>query len=218
MKERPIIFSGEMVRAILESRKTMTRRVIQPQPPTDERAEPWTWDIDGKFPRYALGWRDDEDICCAAICRYGQPGDRLWVREGIRRHFPLEATYTADLTPVMGKGPTGSSLYGRAQVAWLWKRDYLPARFMPRWSSRINLEITSVRVERLQEISEADAIAEGISEWTKTHGFAGNFDGRVLITDWVLTFADMWESINAKRGHPWESNPFVWVIKFRRLT
>src|SRR3990167_5786509 len=99
-KEHPILFSSSSITAILEGFKTQTRRMIKPEP--------------------VLTFRN---------CPY-KVGMRLWVREGIRRHFPLGATYTSDLTPVMGKGPTGVSLYGRAQVTWLWKRNYLAARFM----------------------------------------------------------------------------------------
>ena len=134
-------------------------------------------------------------------CPYGQAGDLLWVIEGIRRHFPLGATYTSDLTPVMGKGPTGVSLYGRAQVTWHWKRNYLAARFMPRWASRIMLEIVRVRVERLQDISEVDAKAEGVTAASSARE----------------SYQTLWDQINKKRGWAWECNPWVWVIEFKKL-
>ena len=206
MKERPILFSAEMVRSILEGTKTQTRRVITPQPEVVAHNTSINQDV-YRWKKYL--WFADERIKAASHCPYGKPGDQLWVREGIRRHFPLEATYIADFTPVMGKGPTGSSLYGRAQVAWLWKHDYLSARFMPRWASRINLEITEIRVERLQEISGKDCLREGITKTT---------EGKLLLgSHLVYSFREVWDKLNAKRGYPWESNPWVWVISFKKL-
>ena len=81
MKERPILMNAVSVQALLAGRKTMTRRVIKPQPPNDGRARSWIWDINGEHPRPALGWIDDADHRCAAVCPYGRAGDRLWVKE-----------------------------------------------------------------------------------------------------------------------------------------
>ncbi len=206
-REKPIIFSSQMVQAILDGRKTQTRRVIIPQ----EFVE---MDDDGEliyvhspkcpnFCDYACGGR-------LGYSKYGKPGDRLWVREAIHRHIPLGATYTADLTAVMGSGPTGSSLYGRAQIPWLWKRDYLTARFMPRWASRITLEITKVRVERVNDISEDDAFAEGIDAPRTGKSPIGE------PAEAIYEYMRLWDVLNFNRGYSWQSNPFVWVLEFKR--
>ena len=206
MKERSIIFSGEMVRTILEGRKTMTRRAIKEQPPVDGRAMPWIWDIDGKSPRYALGWRDDEDICCAAVCRYGQPGDRLWVQE-TWCYFPDNAP------DGMGENTyylaSQKNLKEIESVMRINKVQWKPSIFMPRWASRINLEITGIRVERLQEIPGKDCLREGIRN---------TIEGKLLLgSHLVYSFREIWDALNAKRGYPWESNPWVWVISFKKL-
>ncbi len=189
MKERPIIFSGEMVRAILERRKTQTRRVIKPQPLSEISYRDYCAVVDGK----------------KIFCPYGQPGDRLWVKETLHR-FDIDlhstmigATYDADLTAVIGQGPQGSWC-GRA-LGWPWKHDTLPSIHMPRWASRITLEITGVKVERLQDITVGDAINEGFGRY----GFP--IDG----------FEMIWDRLNAKRGYVWDVNPWVWVIEFKKI-
>jgi len=175
MKERPILFSGPMVRAVLSGAKTQTRRVIKPQPPADGSAKEWTWAIDSDAPSPALGWRDDAIGACAAVCPYGQPGDLLWVRETWCPR-PEGYGYRAD------DDPTNQP------------RKWGPSIFMPRAASRLTLRLTEVRVERVQDISQADAVAEG------TQGKA--------------SFALLWDALNAKRGYGWASNPFVWVLSF----
>lgn len=162
MNEHPIIFSTEMVRAILDGRKTMTRRVIN-HPERYEHIR-------------------ECDFCCP----YGQVGDKLWVRES----FLIKHDY---------KTPKGFPYYKTNfcdDKITKWK----PSIFMPRWASRITLEITGIRVERLQEISEQDAKDEGICFYDDNA---------------VDVFRELWDSINAKRGYSWESNPFVWVIEFK---
>jgi len=186
MKERPILFSGAMVRSILDGRKTQTRRIVKPQPKHRIiKAD------DGK-------WYDADCINpgIEVNCRYGKVGDRLWVKET----FNLcggKPFYRAD---------------GKMHADWKWK----PSIFMPRFASRITLEITDVRVERLNAISVADVKAEGIflnpkylRLWT-WDGIAGNSSNP------VYAYQLLWDSINEKT-HPWISNPFVWVITFRRL-
>ena len=216
-RERPILFSGEMVRAILDGRKTQTRRVVKM--PTALARIGCSLDTavaNGGF----LSLRRDDDSIVNLACPYGYPGDdvvgqqasRLWVREALERHSIWRRSVLC-----------GDGVYYRADGAvaihsdatWAWQRDVLPSRFMPRGLSRITLEITNVRVERVQSISEEDAKAEGAA---KSGGYEyDTLDG----TEWRGTnyragYRKMWDSINAKRGYSWESNPWVWVIEFRR--
>lgn len=189
MKERPILFSGPMVRAILDGRKTQTRRVVKPQPFSNEEYR-------FNFPKPLRGGLLACNYLSSHLCPCGQPGDWLWVRETWCHEFEGGYLYRADdlsgLAPefVDGDGnPTGRSG---------WK----PSIHMPRAASRITLEITGVRVERLQEISEDDAIAEGVV-------------GHEEIQPASAYYRELWESIN---GHgSWDANPWVWVVEFRRF-
>ena len=169
MKERPIIFTTDMVKAILDGIKTQTRKVIKSQP----------WGMDKV---YFTAFRKDYG---GRTCPYGQVGDRLWVRESFYTESG-DIWYKAD-------GQT-------APMFIKWK----PSLFMPRWASRITLEITEVRVERLQEISDGDCQAEGCQypQWRGSH------------TSWKGAYKALWDSLNAKRGYGWEVNPWVWVISF----
>lgn len=185
MKERPILFSGEMVRAILDGRKTQTRRVIKPQPP-ESVSEGYT----------------------TYFCPYGIPGDRLWVRETFAPRLDVDpitelararhyAMYKAD-----GGDP-------HDPMHWHPYDKWIPSIFMPRWASRITLEITNVRVERVQDISVSECRAEGIPQAS----FSSQTDRDAQVHG---EFMQLWDSINAKRGYSWESNPWVWVIEFKR--
>ena len=168
MKERPIIMTGESVRAILEGRKTQTRRVIKPQP------------------RNGKDWR----------CPYGQSGGRLWVREtwqaqsitGEWWHKVKKDERPLHNWSVVDRATLPASL-NEMPPKWI------SPLFMPRWASRITLEVTGVRVERVQDISEDDAIAEG--------------------TGSTSVYRLLWDSINAKRGYSWDSNPWVWAVGFK---
>ena len=178
MKERPILFSGPMVRAILDGRKTMTRRVVKPQ----------SLIISGHPPR------------SIRQCPYGAPGDRLWVRETFA-HLTHNDT---------GEGE------GYIYRADGWDDDvkWKPSIFMPRWASRITLEITDVRVERLQDITNGDAITEGV--WTISPNKGRDYmDGGSTICPCGL-FRSLWEKINGRES--WDNNPWVWVIEFRKIT
>lgn len=186
-----------MVRAILAGQKTQTRRVIKPQPIVKSGWAEWGYSIGAPkttSPKSCI-WHErvaHENMGTAPVdryCPYGQMGDLLWVRE----------TFLID---IVGNIRYRATETARQDGNWIWK----PSIFMPRSSSRLTLEITSVRAERLQETSEADAVAEGVTAW---HGTA---NGPVYLPEFKL----LWESINAKRGHPWDSNPWVWVIEFRR--
>jgi hypothetical protein len=193
MKERPILFSAPMVCAILDGHKSMTRRVAKIDRvdghPQESRIKVATM-RNGK--RFWLNSQADHPAHINQACPYGQPGDQLWVRETHlafdenRVHY--RANYEID--------PVGDKENG---IVWT------PSIHMPRWASRISLEITGVRVERLQEISGADAIAEGIDLST--------------VPDYVFgyqeAYRDLWESINGPGS--WDVNPWVWVIEFRRV-
>ena len=148
MKERPIIFNDEMVRAILDGRKTQTRRVV-PEWQTPKQKDDGEWiSVAQRHPRYGFVVAGESEKKCAAnlslhgVCQYGKPGDRLWVRETVADIGP-RMTYRADKDDG-----------GRCQAV-----KWTPSIHMPRWASRIALEITNVRVERVQDISEEDAIA-----------------------------------------------------------
>jgi hypothetical protein len=162
-----------MVRAILESRKTQTRRVVRNPARLD-----------------GLMLSGEE----SAWCPYGQPGDRLWVRETTWRNGGYVAT---DKSNIAHEGKC-------------------PSIFMPRWVSRINLKLTDVRVERLQDISEADAIAEGIQgDGIMYYDYSPEGTGLPTQTP-RSSYCGLWDSINGKR-FPWASNPWVWVLTFRRI-
>ena len=217
MTERPIIFSGPMIRAILDGTKRQTRRVFKEAKPNWRLMTPEEWmaatpnrpAIGGypkppKFP--ALMWDGRGGVAYASP--YGVPGDRLWVRETgwerpeRTRRMMLEG---ADTWEPYYYDADGLDEQDHEQFkSWGFKRR--PAIFMPRLASRITLEVVSVRVERLQEISEDDAIAEGLQ---------GNVDAnRGDKSAAIRAFRAVWDSINAKRGYGWEANPFVWVLHF----
>lgn len=184
IKERPILFSGEMVKAILEGRKTQTRRVMKPQPPEIGLFDDHLW-LCSKKGVWANGHGHQ------LKCPYGQTGDTLWVRE---THYPLDnkgaALYRAD---------------GQCEVA-----KWTPSIFMFRKYSRINLKISDVRVERLQDISEEDAKTEGlIREISAVSTF---WNG---LRNPILAYRFLWEKINGRDS--WDKNPWVWVIEFGRI-
>jgi hypothetical protein len=217
VKERPVLFSGPMVRAILEGRKTMTRRVIKPQP----QVAP-----EGDNP-------------------YGNRGDRLWVREtwnSFRELTDVERAKQSGILDRFHKGkirdisagamelPVGTGVLRAIYAAdfgdWAFDPDsdlhWRPSIFMPRALSRISLEITDVRVERVQDISEEDAKAEGIGVlplqsaddpsawWQSAPGVHQDRNARG-------SFIQLWDSINAKRGYGWIVNPWIWVISFKQM-
>jgi len=211
VKGRPILFSGEMVRAILEDRKTQTRRVVRFEPLGPSPIIPKR--NDGRF--VVEHWANQERSmgnfgrCTEVMCPFGRPGNRMWVRET----WVAKDIYDDDPPRILPSTPECACLHYLADGP---KRDYhgktRPGMFMPREFSRITLEITGVRVERLQEISAEDAQSEGIS-YEQAMEFADEGS-----PDYVLAFHELWESINGKRpGCAWSDNPWVWVVEFRRL-
>lgn len=241
MKSRPILFSAPMVRALFAGTKTQTRRTVKKQPP------PWTetvrrlhdassiyvghgWQAETPMDKRRESWRD--------ACPYGAPGDTLWVREEHYRFGHWE--------PIAGVRTKGGRQKWKfvAETAEVRYNDNAPesfrkgrhhkdpttpawhkrlARFMPRALSRLTLEITAVRVERLQGISEADCWAEGIEACDGILENTAIFDcakrmGRSY-EDAAPTYAALWESINGEKPEAcWSANPWVWVVEFKRVT
>ncbi|HBY9726396.1 TPA: hypothetical protein MJA75_17650 [Klebsiella pneumoniae subsp. ozaenae] len=233
MSERGMIFNAEMVRALLDGRKTQTRRIMVPQPADDiER---------GIFPNpEVIGWkssrRHKHGSTTAHFCHYGKPGDRIWVREtwGVVSHAFSDDGLMIDWVPdrpatAIHEMPFGNGYYSgyaiyAADGDFTWGDDdgyedgrscWKPSIHMPRAASRILLEITDVRVERLNAISEEDATAEGVAQ------FRGGF-WKHYQPGWTQhqlsargSFVTLWKSIYGEES--WNSNPWVWVIKFKRI-
>lgn len=189
MAEKPILFNGRMVRAILSGVKTQTRRVIKPQP------GPHLGYMIGRSGQYAIQCGEDypDDASDRVVCRY-PVGTRLWVRETWATRSDLPgAVYRADY-----QGPADRPFEHIHDDETRWRVSI----HMPRRHARIFLDVTNVRVQRLREISEDDAIAEGVSP---------GFDDPAR-----RKFAELWDSINGKRGHGWAENRWVWVYTFER--
>ena len=195
MKEHPILFSPDMVKAILDSRKTQTRRVVKIRPGdcfNTRRIIPGVvCDDDGEY----YGFCSEEHNY---KCPYGKPGDQLWVRETWSPTIaifdkttgrPAIISYKADAPPIEG-------MYDSIK----WK----PSIHMPRWASRITLEVVNVRVERVQDITDTDIEEEGTV-------LNKGIESYYLRTK----FSELWDSINAKRGFGWDKNPWVWIIEFK---
>lgn len=235
MKERPILFSALMVRAILDGRKTVTRRVVK-------------FNIAGRIGPLAHQWHVDNPGA-VTVCPYGQPGDRLWVRETFCLETNFDVESAADYPPPFNDGRpikwTDPYEYGR-----VWHQPHYaatdpcpeldigvegpgcrwkPSIHMPRWASRITLEVTGVRVERLQDITPAQILAEGVR-------IPATPEGRALIDistkhgpaaflpklsdaspDDLLRahWAALWVQINGIDS--WNANPWVWVVEFKRV-
>lgn len=201
--ERPILFSAPMVRALLDGIKTQTRRIMKPQLAYGAVAGLFnSWYLprgDGGGILYPNG---KEKILSA--CPYGQTSDRLWVREAWRTVEEANSLAPRNLN-------AAHRLWFEADTPHQPGFGKLrPSMFMPRWASRITLEITGVRIERLQRISAADAIAEGVNVHPDHRGKPST-----SIYSPVQAYRDLWERINGPDS--WDENPWVWVIEFRRL-
>lgn len=212
MKERPILFSGPMVKAILDGRKTQTRRVIFITDPIGKKhpitspKESFEDFGDGDFAYYSTG-----GMSGPYYCPHGSTGDRLWVRETWGVHVAWD-----DVKPIEIEAPLGlNSIWYAADGPKLAITGKTRSSIhMPRWASRITLEITNVRVERIQLISENDARSEGIF-----HNHCGWYipgNARTGAPTAKECFRQLWDSINGKK-YPLESNPWVWVIEFKRI-
>ncbi|HEJ8096843.1 TPA: ASCH domain-containing protein [Serratia marcescens] len=220
MKERPVIFNGEMVRAIIDGRKTQTRRVMKPQPEPCYRGGHW-WPsnafktmlhIEEQMQNGQGGWKG----LAGDACPFGQIGDRLWVRETFMdlTGTGIEAT-TGKFEGFAYRADTPAGSYGD-EVRKDYGLKWTPSLHMPRKACRILLEITAVRVERLNDISQEDAQAEGmeLTGWIPSYSNPDNagFDETFTPYD---NFAMLWESIYGAES--WIANPWVWVIEFRRV-
>ncbi len=222
-KERPILFSGPMVRAILEGRKTQTRRVVKhahdPDGPAGAvhpaRESGWIAWWPGDDPLGELPEFTKREYRIGFHCPYGQPGDRLWVRETWRISGGTTGCglNTAGVEYKAGGDRAIGVGYRDAEAAKAVCHGWRPSIHMPRWASRLTLEVTGVRVERVQEITPIDAVAEGLRNLRGGGQTLHACYGRSAIGQ----FQALWDSINAKRGHGWEQNPWVWVVAFRPL-
>ena len=226
MRERPILMSAPMVRAILDGRKTETRRVVKC---------PRGWE--GQYPHLdpfamppAVWWWNGvhERVGVRQECPYGVPGDRLWVREGAwydrevigdigatRCFFPGDHVRFQDGRA--GRAPFETTADLLNLNGGLKKR---PGIHMPRWASRITLEITDIRVQRLQDITRLDIVAEGWPMDDRQEGQVACVRNGLFSDDYIDDasiewYADLWDSINGKGA--WDANPFVWAITFRRI-
>lgn len=230
MSERPILFSAPMVRAILADTKTQTRRMLRPQP----QGHHWEllpgYELKRTGPLAVVGAGGDGhprmgvrfhhtipqnsqwDSEPWAICPYGQPGDRLWVRESF---WGCDMPGFGDQPCVVYADEWHGKEYRPAEARpWARKFGHIPGIHMPRDASRITLEVTGVRVERLQEISEADARAEGARECDPVSGREVLLAGPSQRGSYALHYRDIWEQINGAGS--WAANPYVWVVEFRR--
>lgn len=242
-RERPILFSGEMVRQVLAGQMTQTRRPMKPQPsfsypgtarlvygvhpmsPSMFEGTPAEGLIGGKD---RMGWLA-EDWCGNVVgeaeadafrCPYGEPGDRLWVREAWRAPVNLDdlspqgigakavdAGYREPWSPVQYEADGTRDNWDRSPGLWPQETGrYRHARFMPRWASRLLLDVVSVRVERVQDISASDAVAEGVVD--PAHAWDGNVHYP------RARFAEVWRGTY---GDSWHRNDWVWVVEFRRV-
>lgn len=242
---KPILFNAEMIRAILEGKKTQTRRIVKPQPEFIESSGRWVWPI----PKSKI-------VKCESVCTasrewweyllpeqypYGNPDGLLWVRETWRTYESLNHLKPSEIggNPGVGYEAGGSNVLGYDSLCGMGK--VRQSIFMPRWASRITLEVKDIRVERLQDISEEDAKAEGIffTDYGRdcfhrggppqdvggckapesTHNQrAGWFYKKTETHEQCLNtaktgFANLWDSINAKKA-PWYSNPWLWIVTF----
>ncbi len=217
MKERPILFSAPMVRAVLAGTKTQTRRVMSAQPDDDasvtvEHFHQTVVDRHGDEQPgpevFGAWWRDGER---GLKCRHGQPGDQLWVRE---THAPQPDCWGSWDRWTRGEGGPGPVIHYKASDQRAWVDRWRPSIHMPRWASRITLEIASVRVERLQSISREDALAEGIVQ-LRDGGYGLPAGEYYHHSDPSQSYFQLWADINGPGSV--EANHWVWVINFKRL-
>lgn len=228
IKERPILFSAPMVRAILDGRKTVTRRPVRGfQIPTEDTSIPegkrHRWSATAqRDPRYGFCVFGATEAECAkeleefAPSPYGRRGERLWVREAWAADAQVDAVAPRDLSqgepifyPADGAvRQTGCSMITRGRGR--------PSIHMPRWACRILLEITDVRVERLQDITYEEAVAEGVHRDRACRMWTASDEGGACHKYPIPAFRDLWARING--ADSWNANPWVWVVEFKRVT
>lgn len=229
VRERPILFSGPMVRAILGGTKTQTRRVVMPQPTGEPRPlEGWSRRLAATCGDHSpdparsashvahlrgrlFPFGESGGSLRSPVCPFGQPGDQLWVREThALEDDGSRVVYAADREARhfnCTRDQIGEPFY----LASVYEPDgWRPSIHMPRWASRLSLELTGVRVERLWEISESDVRAEGC-EWL------AYCCAEEMEPNDPTEYSDLWDMLNAKRGYPWAANPWVWVLEFRMV-
>lgn len=233
MKERPILLSAEMVRAVLDGRKTQTRRIIQ-SPAKNMQArghecisyrapgDKWYQDYVFSMRDRSGTWQDYKHEQFFAKCPFGAVGDRLWVREtcqGVEHESGLDVVlYPADGNEIPVKAhPLDAGRWVDLYRYRGGEGKIVPSIHMPRWASRITLEITGVRVERLQDISAEDVTAEGIKTLGESMwGPQWWLDApQAAINDAQLQFSIIWSKIYGEEN--WQANPWVWVIEFKRV-
>ncbi|WP_406867247.1 hypothetical protein [Paraburkholderia fungorum] len=235
MKERPILFSGPMVRALLDGSKTQTRRVVKPAGAhhifqfrgtdeargADEPTGEWAW------------CRAEHVVSDHIRCPYGKQGDRLWVRETWHAHWGPTTPRARIVTEAAVRQSDGAIAHASASEPLSvhyaadsegtapFGRKWKPSIHMPRWASRITLEVTGVRVERLQDISEADAAAEGVESLRNEGEYWKDYVRSTTRCDELTcltgreSFRTLWDSLAAP-GADWDANPWVWVVDFKR--
>ena len=218
---RPILFNAEMVRAILLGRKAQTRRIVKPQPPRNTKLSPGYIAIDAQSPS-GFSWCSDMYGAIHLKCPYGKVGDRLWVME------PFRVMVIDDLCDqdrfVRGEYTRGGGFEtSLTQAEWdkiiKWKKPYQgkSSLYMFKSLARLWLEVTGISVERVQEIYELEALAEGVEGERMVHGKLNGVEGDYIEGCARDGFQTLWDSINKKRGYGWDENPWVWVVEFRQL-
>ena len=235
VRERPILMSAPMVRAILDGRKTVTRRIVKPQPELNPDYKPSRLDRYTHHPEYHWPSRQARSMVSlsemTACCPYCSPGDRLWVREAFNLFDP-------DRDPIapsrFGKRAPYDGCINDEPIRWTacYRADgelehptdgaarWKPGIHMPRWASRLTLEVTGIRVERLHDITEEDAKAEGVTPYVPGHGAATDDElnaepGLRSPRMYRFGFEQVWCDING--ADSWQANPWIWVVSFRRL-
>jgi hypothetical protein len=210
-KERPILFSAPMVRAILGGKKTEIRRVMKPQPPEwatflnkAKDFDLWQWSEPEQTPlRVLRRWPEDEAGSCYIPCPYGKSSERLWVRETWRVRGGQEYEYQRHQPSVVYRAD--ADIVDQIQGEWR------PSIFMRRWASRLTLEIVSARPERLKDIREEGCRAEGC------YGGHDSIPKYPFSATPLEHYRSIWTKINGAKGpKSWDANPWVWVIEFRR--
>ena len=211
-KELPILFSAPMVSAILEGRKTVTRRAVKPVRGYEkfDNCRP-----DKAAPSHAVWWHGQfETVGTMQYCPYGKPGERLWVRETWVADAQVDAVAPRDLSQGEPIQYPADGDVRQAGCAMITPGKFRPSIHMPRWASRILLEITDVRVERLQDITPEQCITEGV-DTTMCRQFLETAPSRHTLKEAEIHgFSGLWNSV----GGDWDANPWCWVVEFKRVT